>query len=251
MKFLISQQGVAIYLALIIVFILLGIGLGLSTILIGQIKMIRGIGYSVPAFYAADSGAERALYGVLKNNDKTSKNGTLDNGSLYNFSLCHGKIQSTGSYRNVKRAIETTYPFEGLYIGTGNNGYIYVYEEGSGCQFDTSYSISEEMVRSFAVYNNKLYTGTGSNGIIYVYDGSTWDVAYPTLQVWVRSLAVYNNKLYAGTGNNGIIYVYDGSTWEVAYPTLQTAVISPAVYNNKLYAETTHNGINYVYDGST
>jgi len=62
MKFLISQRGVSIYLALIIMVVLLGIGLGLSSILIGQIKMMRGMGYSVVAFYAADTGIEKELF---------------------------------------------------------------------------------------------------------------------------------------------------------------------------------------------
>lgn len=56
------QRGVAVYLAIVIMFLLLGIGVGLATILIGQIKIMSGIGDSVVAFYAADTGIERALY---------------------------------------------------------------------------------------------------------------------------------------------------------------------------------------------
>jgi len=56
------QKGVSIYLAIIIIFILLGIALGLSTLLVGQIKLVKGLGDSVVAFHAADTGVEKALY---------------------------------------------------------------------------------------------------------------------------------------------------------------------------------------------
>ncbi len=57
-----SHRGVAIYLAIIIMVVLLSIGLGISTLLVNQIKMIRGMGHSVVALYAADTGIERELY---------------------------------------------------------------------------------------------------------------------------------------------------------------------------------------------
>jgi len=60
--FEVSKKGVSIYLALMIMFILLAIGLGISTILVSQMKMIREMGYSVIAFYAADTGIEEELY---------------------------------------------------------------------------------------------------------------------------------------------------------------------------------------------
>lgn len=56
------QRGVAIYLALVILTILLAIALGLSVIVFGQIYTARFVGYSVVALYAADSGLERELY---------------------------------------------------------------------------------------------------------------------------------------------------------------------------------------------
>ena len=57
-----SQRGVSLYLALAILTILLGIALGISAILVGELRILRDIGYSVTAFYAADSGIERELY---------------------------------------------------------------------------------------------------------------------------------------------------------------------------------------------
>jgi len=61
LKCLNTQKGVAIYLAIVVMFVLLSIGVGLSTILVGQIRTIAGIGDSVVAFYAADTGIEREL----------------------------------------------------------------------------------------------------------------------------------------------------------------------------------------------
>lgn len=59
------DKGVSIYLTLMIMFILLAVGLGISTILVSQMKMIKGMGDSVIAFYAADTGIERILYEAL------------------------------------------------------------------------------------------------------------------------------------------------------------------------------------------
>ena len=65
------QKGVSLYLAVIIMLILLAIALGVSTILIGQIKTIRGMGNSVSAFYAADTGIETELKKIFKDNNPT------------------------------------------------------------------------------------------------------------------------------------------------------------------------------------
>jgi len=53
---------VSVFLAIIILSILLAIGLGLSTILVSQIRMIKEISDSISSFFAADTGAERILY---------------------------------------------------------------------------------------------------------------------------------------------------------------------------------------------
>lgn len=125
-----SQCGVSIYLAIVIMFVLLGIGLGISTLLVGQIRMIRGMGYSVVAFYAADTGIERELkeknptgitysgYLDLDNsggqNDedssytvKVSGPGDDDCPDLPQVDKC---IQSLGVYKGTRRAIEITIP---------------------------------------------------------------------------------------------------------------------------------------------
>lgn len=61
-----SQKGVSLFLTITILSIILAIAFGLSTILISQIRTIQKMGYSVVAFYAADTGTEKALEPVLK-----------------------------------------------------------------------------------------------------------------------------------------------------------------------------------------
>jgi len=57
-----SQKGVSLYIAFMIMMSLLAIAFGISAILFSQMKMIRGIGDSVIAFYAADTGIEKTLF---------------------------------------------------------------------------------------------------------------------------------------------------------------------------------------------
>jgi len=71
-----SQKGISLFLTIIILSIILAIIFGLSTILISQIRTIQKMGYSVVAFYAADSGTEKALEPILKYVDAESKGGS-------------------------------------------------------------------------------------------------------------------------------------------------------------------------------
>lgn len=116
------QKGVSLYLALMIVNLLLAMVLGLSAIFIGQLGMIKGMGDSVIALSAADSGIERVLYdGSLPQNYYS---GSL-NGASFEVRVSQplgGKIlgvpedpdcqafyfciKSIGKFRGVKRAIE-------------------------------------------------------------------------------------------------------------------------------------------------
>lgn len=56
------ESGVSLYFAVIITSLLLAITLGLSTILISQIKILKEMGDSVIAFFAADTGMEKILF---------------------------------------------------------------------------------------------------------------------------------------------------------------------------------------------
>jgi len=60
-----SQKGVSLYLAIVIMVILLAAVLGVTTILVGQLRMIKEMENSVVAFYAADTGIEEVLKVII------------------------------------------------------------------------------------------------------------------------------------------------------------------------------------------
>ena len=57
-----QEKGVSLIITFFILTIILAIVLSISILLYGEIKIIRNIGNSVIAFYAADSGVEKVLY---------------------------------------------------------------------------------------------------------------------------------------------------------------------------------------------
>jgi len=57
-----KEKGVSLIITFFILTIILAVVLSISMLLYGQIKIIRNIGNSVIAFYAADSGVEKFLY---------------------------------------------------------------------------------------------------------------------------------------------------------------------------------------------
>jgi len=167
----IKERGVALYLALMIMFILIAIGLGVSLIIVSQMKMMKGMGDSVVAFYAADTGIDKTIFydnkvipfggtrGLcyMRNpiicpdcdwtcsgcgwsgadcNDTTCTDCTLIYESTFNGKEYRVEakvtgvvttIKSTGSYKGIKRAIETSrIPPPVAAMKTQNNGYFYV-----------------------------------------------------------------------------------------------------------------------------
>jgi len=116
-----SKKGISLLLTVLIVSVLLAIGLGLSAIFLREIKIIREMGNSVVAFYAADSGIEEILMNreipvssCVENNPCP-----LDNGAKYFLEITDNTdpncdadyycIKSVGSYQGTKRAIEIKY----------------------------------------------------------------------------------------------------------------------------------------------
>ena len=57
-----QEKGVSLIITFFILTIILAIVINISALLYGQVKIIRNIGNSVVAFYAADSGVEKILY---------------------------------------------------------------------------------------------------------------------------------------------------------------------------------------------
>jgi len=121
-----NKKGAALYLAIIMMAIVLAIALGLSAIIVGQLRMMREMGYSVVAFYAADSGIESILRQSADpcgGPTPCEIGGVLDSLTEYNISVLasgesddclpskapHYCIKSVGTHRDVSRAIEITY----------------------------------------------------------------------------------------------------------------------------------------------
>ena len=112
-----NQKGISIIFAMLIITVILGIAFGVSAILLSQVEMLRDVGYSVVAFYAADTGIEN----VLLNSPPVSISETEigddvsflvnvltggENGCDSSLNYC---IKSIGSYKETNRAIEIVY----------------------------------------------------------------------------------------------------------------------------------------------
>ena len=118
-----SQKGVAIYLAIVVMTVLLTVGAGLAMILIGQIRVFQGMGNSVVAIYAADTGIERELYETRISPGTPKLAGTIYSGSLdidgdgtndasYQVTIKSASpysVESIGMYKGVQRAIEVSW----------------------------------------------------------------------------------------------------------------------------------------------
>ncbi len=115
-----QQQGTTLYLSLMIMTILLAIAFGLSSIFLGQTKMIRSIGYSVIAFYAADTGIEEVLMQRASPSSICTELSpcSLDNGATYYIVVktpgvdCDAAnycITAVGAFKETRRAIEIEY----------------------------------------------------------------------------------------------------------------------------------------------
>ncbi len=107
-----SQKGAtSILLSILILSMISVIGLGISTLIIQQIKMSGQTGQSVVAFYAADAGAERCLYEVRKNGVAVCPYAeTFTNGAEY-ATTYNGSdtITSIGQFMDASRKVELSW----------------------------------------------------------------------------------------------------------------------------------------------
>ena len=112
-----SQKGLSLYLVIVIMTILLAVVLGLSAILLRQLKTVKGMEDSVIAFYAADTGIEKVLLDRGEPTGHDGESGTLANGAEYKIEVYSGIncgasnycIKSVGIYKRTRRAIEVSY----------------------------------------------------------------------------------------------------------------------------------------------
>lgn len=106
------NKGAALFLSIMVLATLLAIALGISTISVRQVDTLQRMVSSVQAFFAADTGIERALF------EGQSVSGTLPNGASYSVQLispgssgCLGAnycLRGIGIFRSVRRALEIT-----------------------------------------------------------------------------------------------------------------------------------------------
>ena len=126
-----SQKGVALYITLVITSIILAIALGVSLILIGQLKMTKEMGDSTKAFFAADAGMEMALDEEMSEIELANGfyTASMDGSTNYFYEVwinssplcgaicgtipidadCTGQYlcyKSKGTYKDITRAIE-------------------------------------------------------------------------------------------------------------------------------------------------
>ena len=115
-----QQKGIALYYSVMVITILLAIALGLNTIFLGQVKTVRTTGYSVLAFYAADTGIEEILENRTTPNSICTELSpcTLANNTQYFLvienpgSTCSADnycVTSVGICKEVRTGIEITY----------------------------------------------------------------------------------------------------------------------------------------------
>jgi len=122
-----NEQGVSLYMIFMIMTLLLGIGFGMSALLLSQLDTLRGIGYSVLAFYATEAGIDRVLYIDQKDcADEPDRIGclntavtafgiqTLSNTAQYTLTIespggaCTASTycaKSVGTYQQARRAV--------------------------------------------------------------------------------------------------------------------------------------------------
>ncbi len=121
-----NNKGSSLYFAVSIIAIVLGIALGTSSILISQIRMIREMGNSILAVYAADAGMEKVLHKIriegIHPVDIEKTNIQLSNDSEYKINPeniyvvgegeCEAEnfcIKIIGEYSGVQRAMEVEF----------------------------------------------------------------------------------------------------------------------------------------------
>ena len=116
---ILNKKGqVSLLITLVVMSILLYSALFITNMNFKKIKVMGNIEKSIKAFYTADSGTERVLYKIKEDGGITFNAGdaifnptSINGGSLIVVSdpLSNTIIKSTGSCKNVSRAIEINY----------------------------------------------------------------------------------------------------------------------------------------------
>lgn len=111
-----NKKASSLLITLLIMSVLLSVAFGLSRLSLGETKLSRDISASLAAYYAAEAGVECQMFadrigGVTCGTEASPMCLTTDVCVVTTSESAtpNRKIQSTGSYKDVRRAIELTY----------------------------------------------------------------------------------------------------------------------------------------------
>lgn len=111
-----QQQGISLFITMLIISILSGSLLTLSLVISSQMKVVFDLGDAVVSFIAADACAERALYNTRQLDPAVYDNffiDTFSSGARCDVVIDAAGpeiiIKSTGSHKGTKRAIEVKF----------------------------------------------------------------------------------------------------------------------------------------------
>ena len=124
-----KRKGVALVLTIFVLVGILAVALGVTSLMVGEIKITREIPRALKAYYAAEAGIERSLYDARKGagagdigSPPDCTGGTavcLDSDACYSVKVIVGGtgdceansycIKSYGCYERIKRSIEVSY----------------------------------------------------------------------------------------------------------------------------------------------
>ena len=82
-----SQRGVSALFAILLLSVMMAIVLGLSTIVVTQIRTVKGIGDSLIAFYAADAGIEYMLKLIVSGGTPAASEGPVSLGNNASYTI--------------------------------------------------------------------------------------------------------------------------------------------------------------------
>lgn len=112
-----SERGVSLYLTVMILTLILAMALGISSLLVSQIRLGHDLGDSVLAFYATETGVERSLFALSQGETGPQWQETLSNNASYvaNFenpgeggcpaTVLNYCLKSIGVYNGIRRGI--------------------------------------------------------------------------------------------------------------------------------------------------
>ena len=99
-----NQSGVVILYALLMIALITAIGIGVSVIIIRELRLTQNTHYATLAYYAADSGVERALYTVKVSRDEGDLSQTIT--KIRNYNADQNGFVNNASYSDIQTSAE-------------------------------------------------------------------------------------------------------------------------------------------------